>query len=152
VNVPFDKLARLRQLWTAGLSALDCGLELGLVGEPAEIREAVLEAIEAGTRRPLEDRKAAKQKREKDKAEKEELAGFGVSFDGVTGDLEGDDEIPVEQRRTVLQLTSKTCAWPVGDPKLPGFFFCGGETHNEECYCKRHCWAAYRSLSRRKSA
>jgi len=151
MNVPFDKLPRLRQLWAAGISALDCGVELGLVGEPTEIREAVLQAIEAGTRRPLADRKASKENRAK--VERAEAAlEFGEEVDGVTGELEGDDEIPLEQRRTLLQLTSKTCAWPVGDPKLPGFFFCGGETHGEECYCRRHCWAAYKSLSRRKAA
>ena len=25
-------------------------------------------------------------------------------------------EIPIEQRKTLLQLTEKTCRWPVGDP------------------------------------
>ena len=25
-------------------------------------------------------------------------------------------EIPVEQRKTLLQLTEKTCRWPIGDP------------------------------------
>ena len=40
-------------------------------------------------------------------------------------------EIPVEQRKTLLQLTEKTCRWPIGDPGSAEFFFCGGETVNE---------------------
>ena len=36
-------------------------------------------------------------------------------------------EIPLEQRKTLLQLNEKTCHWPVGDPGSTEFFFCGGE-------------------------
>ena len=36
-------------------------------------------------------------------------------------------EIPIEQRKTLLQLTEKTCHWPIGDPGSADFFFCGGE-------------------------
>ena len=31
-------------------------------------------------------------------------------------------EIPLEQRKTLLQLTEKTCRWPVGDPGQHGLF------------------------------
>ncbi len=47
-------------------------------------------------------------------------------------------EIPLEQRKTLLQLTEKTCHWPVGDPGSPDFFFCGGESANDQPYCSFH--------------
>ena len=39
-------LPRLKQLWAAGVAAVECGTEIGLSGESHDIREAVLRAIE----------------------------------------------------------------------------------------------------------
>jgi GcrA cell cycle regulator len=46
--------------------------------------------------------------------------------------------IPAGQRCGILALTSKTCRWPVGDPRTPGFFFCGGEAEENCPYCRHH--------------
>lgn len=55
-----------------------------------------------------------------------------------------DERIPLAQRKTFLELTSKHCHWPVGDPAQEGFFFCGGEAFAHWPYCKEHCARAYR--------
>ena len=60
-------------------------------------------------------------------------------------------EIPVEQRKTLLQLSDKTCRWPVGDPGSPDFYFCGGDTANELPYCACHSRVAYQpAVDRRR--
>jgi GcrA cell cycle regulator len=59
-------------------------------------------------------------------------------------------EIPVEQRKTLLQLNEKTCRWPVGDPGGGDFFFCGGEAANEQPYCSYHCRVAYQPAHDRR--
>ena len=59
-------------------------------------------------------------------------------------------EIPVEQRKTLLQLTEKTCRWPVGDPGSTEFFFCGGENANEQPYCTYHARVAYQPMTDRR--
>jgi len=38
-----------------------------------------------------------------------------------------DNVVPMNQRRTLLELTEDTCHWPVGDPGSSEFFFCGGK-------------------------
>ncbi|MEA2961186.1 MAG: GcrA cell cycle regulator [Alphaproteobacteria bacterium] len=38
-----------------------------------------------------------------------------------------DTDIPLAQRRSLLDLTAGACRWPVGDPSHPDFFFCGAE-------------------------
>ena len=44
---------------------------------------------------------------------------------------------------TLLELTSKTCRWPLGDPQQEGFAFCG-EVILEGCpYCNGHAKIAY---------
>ncbi len=50
-------------------------------------------------------------------------------------------EIPV----TVQTLTGRNCRWPEGDPKLPGFHFCGRQkTELRGPYCGAHAAIAFR--------
>ena len=49
-----------------------------------------------------------------------------------------DAAIPVQQRRTLMQLTDKTCRYPVGEPGSAEFFFCGGDTQDNPPYCSFH--------------
>jgi len=53
-------------------------------------------------------------------------------------------EIPVVQRRTLLQLTSDSCRWPIGDPCAPEFYFCGASALDGLPYCAAHARRAYR--------
>lgn len=51
-----------------------------------------------------------------------------------------DQQIPLEQRRTLAELDNTCCHWPVGDPQAPDFFFCGATKANDESipYCRSH--------------
>src|SRR5262245_18925657 len=55
-----------------------------------------------------------------------------------------DADVPREQRCSILELSSKRCRWPVGDPTRCGFFFCGGKPLAGKPYCAAHCARAYR--------
>jgi GcrA cell cycle regulator len=55
-----------------------------------------------------------------------------------------DSNIPMEQRRTFMGLRQGQCKYPVGDPKDPEFFFCGGLQLNGRPYCAAHCRMSYR--------
>jgi hypothetical protein len=58
----------------------------------------------------------------------------------------GDDaHIPIVQRRSLLDLDSRTCRWPVHDPAAPDFFFCGAQSAFGRPYCATHCARAYRA-------
>jgi GcrA cell cycle regulator len=55
---------------------------------------------------------------------------------------------PIEPvgRCTLLELTNKTCRWPIGNPGEPGFLFCGSPKANMEKnrpYCRYHSAHAY---------
>jgi hypothetical protein len=54
-----------------------------------------------------------------------------------------DDQIPLEQRKTILELTENTCRWPVGDHHSSDFFFCGAEPLPQQPYCGPHCARAF---------
>jgi GcrA cell cycle regulator len=64
-------------------------------------------------------------------------------YDVELPDLLSDLQTPIEQRKSLLDLTAGTCRWPVGDPQSPEFFFCGGKTHEGKPYCTGHCAVAY---------
>jgi GcrA cell cycle regulator len=54
-----------------------------------------------------------------------------------------DADIARAQRRTLLDLDSHTCRWPVGDPGSCDFFFCGAPPRSGRPYCAEHCARAY---------
>ncbi|HEY1152861.1 MAG TPA: GcrA family cell cycle regulator, partial [Pseudolabrys sp.] len=58
--------------------------------------------------------------------------------------------LPLEQRRTLVQLTDATCRWPVGDPGSTDFFFCGGQTKEDGVYCTHHSRVAYQPAGDRR--
>lgn len=51
----------------------------------------------------------------------------------------------------MLELTEKTCRWPLGDPKKSGFHFCGGRALPGIPYCSGHAAVAYQGTIRRLS-
>ncbi len=53
-----------------------------------------------------------------------------------------DSLIPLEQRKTLVELDLNSCRWPVGDPTTPDFFYCGGQIESRS-YCRVHKIRAY---------
>lgn len=51
--------------------------------------------------------------------------------------------IPIEQRKSLLELTDQTCRWPIGHPGEADFYFCGGNAVPGLPYCGGHARIAY---------
>ena len=62
-----------------------------------------------------------------------------------------DALIPFEQRKTLMELDSDTCRWPVGDPATPDFFYCGAKALATSPYCAGHCKRAFGYVSEARS-
>lgn len=52
-------------------------------------------------------------------------------------------EPPPTRQCRLLDLTSTTCRWPLGDPSHADFYFCGELPENGYPYCSFHCCKAY---------
>lgn len=50
-----------------------------------------------------------------------------------------DDAIPIEQRKTLLELGPDDCRFIVGDPQTSDFFFCAAPVVEGKPYCPGHC-------------
>ncbi len=51
---------------------------------------------------------------------------------------------------SLMELTERTCKWPIGDPSRGEFYFCGHPVITGKPYCKGHAAAAYQPMSSRR--
>ncbi|KMK68542.1 GcrA family cell cycle regulator [Puniceibacterium sp. IMCC21224] len=51
---------------------------------------------------------------------------------------------------TLMELTERTCKWPVGDPATPDFWFCGLPVQQGKPYCEAHVGVAFQPMSARR--
>ncbi|MEL6451497.1 MAG: GcrA family cell cycle regulator [Pseudomonadota bacterium] len=50
----------------------------------------------------------------------------------------------------LMELTERTCKWPVGDPATPDFWFCGLPVQQGKPYCEAHVGVAFQPMSSRR--
>lgn len=46
--------------------------------------------------------------------------------------------LPISRRKTITTLMPDDCRWPIGDPQVAGFHFCGARKQAGHPYCDRH--------------
>jgi GcrA cell cycle regulator len=51
---------------------------------------------------------------------------------------------------SLMELTERTCKWPVGDPATENFWFCGLPTQQGKPYCEAHVGVAFQPMSSRR--
>ena len=54
------------------------------------------------------------------------------------------------KKLTVMELTERTCKWPVGDPATEDFWFCGLPAQAGKPYCEAHVGVAFQPMSTRR--
>jgi GcrA cell cycle regulator len=54
------------------------------------------------------------------------------------------------KRLTLMELTERTCKWPIGDPATEEFYFCGLPVSAGKPYCEAHVGVAFQPMSSRR--
>ena len=54
------------------------------------------------------------------------------------------------KKLTLMELTERTCKWPVGDPATDDFWFCGLPVKAGKPYCEAHVGVAFQPMSARR--
>ena len=54
------------------------------------------------------------------------------------------------RRLTLMELTERTCKWPIGDPATADFWFCGLPVEQGKPYCEAHVGVAFQPMSSRR--
>jgi GcrA cell cycle regulator len=160
-----ERIALLKRRWSRGVSARRIAQALG----GGISREAVLGKIHrlglagpAPGRKPAaaegERRARARAARSRPTARPEATLpprawrlppGPAARAGGYVDDPRVDADIPLPQRRSLLELDRHACRWPIGDPRSPDFLFCGAKPRRGKPYCAAHCARAHISEEER---
>lgn len=54
------------------------------------------------------------------------------------------------KKLSLMELTERTCKWPVGDPATEDFWFCGLTVKQGKPYCEAHVGVAFQPMSARR--
>ncbi len=54
------------------------------------------------------------------------------------------------KKLSLMELTERTCKWPVGDPATEDFWFCGLTVKPGKPYCEAHVGVAFQPMSTRR--
>lgn len=166
-----ERVGVLTKLWMEGLSASQIAGELG----EGVTRNAVIGKVHrlklSGRAKPANSSQRA---RTASRAPRRPRTSGGTSFKrrvistpvvGATAlkPMEVEQEgirvnpnnvtelfIPVDERIGLLGLSEKTCKWPIGDPLLEDFHFCGRDSNENAPYCEFHSKRAYHTMDRKK--
>jgi GcrA cell cycle regulator len=57
---------------------------------------------------------------------------------------------PESKRLMLVELSERTCKWPIGDPMAAEFNFCGNDSGDSGPYCQYHAKLAYQPASERR--
>ena len=158
-----ERVELLKKLWAEGLSASQIAAELGNVTRNAVIGKVHRLGL-SGRAKPTRS-SVSRPRRMRGARPRGSDAGFATI--GNTA-LKADSAplararpkpelapiaelvIPMEERKTILQLTEHTCKWPIGDPGDEEFYFCGRRSEMGNPYCEHHARVAYQPLAERR--
>lgn len=54
------------------------------------------------------------------------------------------------KKMSLMELTERTCKWPIGDPATNDFWFCGLSVQPGKPYCEAHVGVAFQPMSSRR--
>ena len=148
-----ERVALLTKLWADGLSASQIAAELGGITRNAVIGKVHRLGLSGRAKSPSSSSPRPRKARSSGmlRVSRSSMRGnTALAYDYEAEPEPEQIEIPLEQRKTLLQLTEKTCRWPIGDPGSAEFFFCGGENVEEAPYCAYHARVAYQPMTDRR--
>ena len=117
-----DKLNKLKKLWDDGLPITKIGNELGVSRNSiaGKAHRMGLPKRNSPISKSGELRKNQSKK-----------------------NLETNRDLPLKIMLRNVEWSRNRCCWPIGDPKLPGFAFCGTPITPGRPYCEEHSNLAY---------
>ena len=129
-----ERIAQLRSLWAQGLSASQIGLRI------AKTRSAVLGKVH---RLNLPPRPPPIRPRQATKAPAAPTRPKPPGRPTSTVARRPKTEPPPAPPEPPRQVAGDGCAWPIGEPRRPGFRFCGAARQPGRSYCAGHVRIAY---------
>ena len=178
MNWTDERVERLKKLWADGLSASQIAAQLGGVSRNAVIgkvhRLNLPGRAKSGGQAAARTKRATAAPRAPNYASRGQTStnavsrtsmGGGASAGGATA-LKQDFEVntalaldtrpvqdvvvPISRRLSLIELSERTCKWPIGDPATEEFWFCGLGVQSGKPYCEAHVGVAFQPMSSRR--
>ena len=154
-----DRVELLKKLWADGLSASQIAGELGGITRNSVIGKVHRLGLSGRAKSPSSSAPRARKPRSH-MIRVQRPASRGNTALALAYEASPEPEvlelvIPLDQRRTMLQLNEDTCRWPIGDPadlfrRPEEFYFCGGRPLDGLPYCNYHSRASYQIANERR--
>ncbi len=154
-----DRVDLLKKLWSEGLSASQIAGRLGEVTRNAVIGKVHRLGLSgrATTSRMKSHRPRARisSAKRQTRARVQQMGNPAVRAlyqPDAEPFVPAADElvIPLKERKTIQTLTESSCKWPIGDPQLPDFHFCGKSRVTGLPYCEHHARRAFQPPQARR--
>ncbi len=170
-----ERVETLKKMWGEGQSASQIAKELGGVTRNAVIGKVHRLGLSnrAGSSAPAPEKKAAKPAAPKKPAAKvapEDKvievtvtprkpivpAGQPLPPQPSANEISPEALAKVNEvektakRISLMDLTERTCKWPIGDPATDDFWFCGLSVQQGKPYCEAHVGVAFQPMSNRR--
>ncbi len=151
-----ERVELLKKLWSEGLSASQIAGRLGEVTRNAVIGKVHRLGLSgrATTSRMKSHRPRARAAAAANVKQRMAKARFATNGNPLVRQLYQPDAepftpaveelvIPLKERKTIQTLTECSCRWPIGDPQMADFHFCGKGKVTGLPYCEFHARRAF---------
>lgn len=158
-----ERVELLKKLWTDGLSASQIAAQLGQVTRNAVIGKVHRLGLSGRMKSSSSIARAVKPRLRAPMRPSVQPTSFGATAlkaeaqveRGLVHLLEPAVVMPFPAPKgdnvTLMQLSERTCRWPLGDPATADFRFCGCDSAPGTSYCQYHSVLAFQPAGRRKA-
>lgn len=169
MNWTDDRVELLKKLWAEGLSASQIAAKLGGVSRNAvigKVHRLKLSSRGRATNPSTRTKKSAKSPATPKTGQRSSgytrsqpisIGATALQQHFVTEIVAApalkpveDVVIPISKNLKLVELTERTCKWPIGDPLHEDFHFCGNESAENAPYCTYHARLAFQPASERR--
>ena len=155
-----ERIERLKELWTEGLSASEIAAELGegvsrnaVLGKAHRLGLAQGEGNGASTPRPRNPTRppaSAVEPPPKNDPHPAPMMSNRPPAEAAELPRREAAVAPQSEGVTIMELREGVCRWPLGDPTTPAFRYCGARAVEGLPYCPHHAQIAYQPAAERK--
>jgi GcrA cell cycle regulator len=157
-----ERIERLKELWTEGLSASQIAAELGegvsrnsVLGKAHRLGLAQGERKGASMPRPRNpphspDPAPAAEPPPQNKPDPAPMMSDRPPAEAAELPHRDEAVVPRSEGVTIMELREGVCRWPLGDPTTPEFRYCGARAVEGLPYCAHHAQMAYQPATERK--
>jgi GcrA cell cycle regulator len=168
MNWTDERVELLKKLWAEGLSASQIANQLGgvsrnaVIGKVHRLKLSGRGRTSSSTPRPKKTAAPGGGSRGSSRAPRQVTTPNGATALQAHFDAEPDLRaeprpadnvvIPIPLKLKLVELSERTCKWPIGDPLAEDFAFCGNDVGECGPDCTYHSRLAYQPAAERRKS